>query len=200
MNKFTLNIIRKLQLASKFSVLSLAFLSSYSSAKNDTGISTPLKLCVSCHGEKGFSNIEGVPNLAGQKMGYLTQEIKKLRDSVRYDPIVTPLLKGITDEQSDQLAMHFANLVNTTPASKTENMAGKHVRARCIACHGMSGITVNELWPNLAGQNKKYLEKQLLDFKSGKRTSPIMQVIASELNEQQIKDVAEYFSQQAAHP
>ena len=37
-----------------------------------------------------------------------------------------------------------------------------------------------------------------MSFKNGQRKSPIMEVIASELNNEQIKNVAEYFSQQPA--
>ena len=74
----------------------------------------------------------------------------------------------------------------------------KNVRAYCISCHGKHGITVNEEWPNLAGQQKDYLQKQLLAFRDGTRNGPIMQVIAKELNEAQIEAVAEYYSQLSA--
>jgi cytochrome c553 len=59
----------------------------------------------------------------------------------------------------------------------------------------MTGKTVNETWPNLAGQNSEYLFKQLMDFSTEKRKSMIMNVIASELNEQQMKEVSKYYEQ-----
>ena len=59
----------------------------------------------------------------------------------------------------------------------------------------MNGITVSSIWANLAGQKEGYLKKQLLDYKYGRREHPIMQVIAGELSDQQIADVAKYYSQ-----
>jgi cytochrome c553 len=59
----------------------------------------------------------------------------------------------------------------------------------------MTGISVTGLWPNIAGQQAGYLKKQLLDYKSGLRVHTSMQVIAGELTEQQIIDVAEYYAE-----
>ena len=126
------------------------------------------------------------------------------KGGTRKNPLMSPIAKNLSNEQIIQLANYFSKQVNTseTNASKEntdENIAGKHVRARCVSCHGMQGFTVNDMWPNIAGQKKSYLETQLLAFKSGQRESPIMAVIAKELTKQQIADVAEYFSQQPAN-
>lgn len=67
-------------------------------------------------------------------------------------------------------------------------------RAYCISCHGMDDSPVNTEWPTIAGQKSAYLEKQLLAFKSGSRHSPLMNVIARNLTDQQIRDVAKYYS------
>lgn len=64
----------------------------------------------------------------------------------------------------------------------------------CLACHRNDGNSLNEGWPNLAGQHAKYLEKQLLDYKSKKRSSPMMEPIASGLSADDIKQIARYFS------
>ncbi len=154
--------------------------------------------CTGCHGDKGVSIISTQPNLAGQKQGYLAQQLTKFRDDQRKNPIMTAIASQLTDQQIQRLASHFSKQTNPKLASLRQNVAGQHVRARCVSCHGMQGFTVNQEWPNLAGQQKNYLSQQLLDFKSGQRQSPIMQVIANELNQQQITDVAEYYSQQKA--
>lgn len=65
---------------------------------------------------------------------------------------------------------------------------------QCVACHGEKGITSNPQFPNLAGQNATYLEMQLNDFKSGKRNDPIMSPIAKTLSDQDIADLALYYS------
>lgn len=167
-------------------------------ANEQSNIDNLAKACITCHGQKGISTDKTFPNLAGQKQGYLNQEIKAFRDGKRDNPQMLPFVNSLSDDDITQLARYFSQQKNDTKASETYNKKGENVRARCISCHGMKGITVTELWPNLAGQQAKYLQKQLHAFKSGKRQSPIMQVIAQELTDKQIEAVAEYYSQQAA--
>jgi len=64
----------------------------------------------------------------------------------------------------------------------------------CVACHGAAGISSNELWPNIAGQKKDYLIKQLTAFQSGERKDPMMSPIAANLSKEDIVAVATYFS------
>ena len=71
---------------------------------------------------------------------------------------------------------------------------GKAKAAICIACHGPKGISLSPIWPNLAGQKEKYLIKQLKDFKSGKRKEPTMAPIIATLTEEDIKNLAAYYS------
>ncbi|MEY2862935.1 MAG: putative cytochrome c4 [Pseudomonadota bacterium] len=64
----------------------------------------------------------------------------------------------------------------------------------CAACHGADGNSGSPTFPRLAGQNAKYIYKQLMDFKSGARKNAIMSVQAANLTEQQMANVAVYFS------
>ena len=76
--------------------------------------------------------------------------------------------------------------------------AGKTKSAACAACHGADGNSgVNPLWPKLAGQHPKYIKKQLHDFKAGKRKDGTMAPMAAPLTDQDIEDLAAYFSSQA---
>ena len=68
----------------------------------------------------------------------------------------------------------------------------------CFACHGVNGISPNNLWPNLAGQKKEYLVKQLHDFRSGYRKNPIMEPFVKILTDKDIEEVAQYFSEMKA--
>jgi cytochrome c553 len=75
--------------------------------------------------------------------------------------------------------------------------AGQTKSAVCAACHGNDGNSpANPIWPKLAGQHPKYIEKQLKDFKSGDRTDPTMIGMVAPLNEQDMADLAAYFSSQ----
>src|SRR5579863_57485 len=74
--------------------------------------------------------------------------------------------------------------------------AGKNKAAACGACHGTDGNSVSGQFPKLAGQNASYIAAQLSNFKSGKRQNPIMSGQAASLSDQDIQDVAAYFSSQ----
>lgn len=65
---------------------------------------------------------------------------------------------------------------------------------RCLECHGRQGISEDLRIPNHAGQFAGYLIKQLQDFKSGKRQHEIMTVMAEDLGNTEIIDIASYFS------
>jgi len=152
--------------------------------------------CIACHGDKGVSDNDMWPNLAGQQRDYLAKEMRAFRDGERTDRgMPAALLKGVSDNQILALADYYSAMQQAKPATVEEGSPGKNVRANCVACHGMTGNTVTSIWPNLSAQKEGYLKKQLLDYKSGKRRHPIMDVIASELTEQQLADVAKYYSQ-----
>lgn len=76
---------------------------------------------------------------------------------------------------------------------------GKKAIAVCVSCHQADGsgkhVEDGESWPRLAGLNAEYIAKQLRDFKSGSRGNATMRPFASMLDQQQIVDVAAYYSQ-----
>jgi cytochrome c553 len=76
--------------------------------------------------------------------------------------------------------------------------AGKAKSAACAGCHGADGNSMNPMWPTLAGQHPDYIAKQLAEFKSGVRVDPTMAGMAAPLSEQDMADLAAYFSSQQA--
>lgn len=80
-------------------------------------------------------------------------------------------------------------------AQSSINMeAVKNLVITCTGCHGAEGISANPLWPNLAGQKKDYLSKQILAFKTSERKDPLMNPIAASIAEKDIELIAEYYS------
>lgn len=76
---------------------------------------------------------------------------------------------------------------------------GKVKSPSCVFCHGPTGIAVNPSYPNLNGQNAQYLFQSMQDYKNGNRKGPLaemMQAQLSRLNEQDLKDIAAYYSEQ----
>ncbi len=72
--------------------------------------------------------------------------------------------------------------------------AGEDKAVLCASCHGAEGISDYHLWPNLAGQNRKYLELQLRAYRNGGRYDPWMSPIAALLTDEDIRNLAAYFS------
>ena len=72
--------------------------------------------------------------------------------------------------------------------------AGKAKAATCFACHGADGNAVDPQYPRLAGQYQAYLEQVLHEYKDGRRNNAIMKGFAATLSDQDIEDVAAYFS------
>lgn len=84
-----------------------------------------------------------------------------------------------------------AEVLAEAPAQKS---AEQTINTVCAACHGADGNSAITLNPKLAGQHPEYLEKQLTEFKSGKRANAVMSGMAAGLSEQEIKDIAAYFA------
>lgn len=80
----------------------------------------------------------------------------------------------------------------TAPALLAQDAAT--LSASCVACHGSNGKSNNPLWPNLAGQQNKYLAEQLRQFRDGRRQDSTMNDIAKSLDDQQIDTLADFFA------
>jgi cytochrome c553 len=78
--------------------------------------------------------------------------------------------------------------------------AGKDKAVSCGACHGADGNSVNPTWPSLAGQSATYIVDQLKAFKKGSRSNVLMNAQVLSLSDEDMADVAVYFSEQPAAP
>jgi cytochrome c553 len=78
--------------------------------------------------------------------------------------------------------------------------AGQAKAATCMACHGMDGNSANPEWPALAGQHSSYIIKQLKHFKAGERQNALMNPMAMILSDQDMEDLAAYYSSQTLKP
>ena len=69
----------------------------------------------------------------------------------------------------------------------------------CIGCHGIPGYKSGfpEVYrvPMIGGQSAKYIEGALKAYRKGERKHPSMMGIAASMSDQDIADVAAYYSQ-----
>jgi len=161
------------------------------------------KLCEVCHATTSDSS---VPTLAGQHQRYLTQQIEAYKYGRRDDPIMKVIaLRLSNQDEINNITAYYASLPReprlTTVAKDTE--LGEKVyqeQYQCAACHGAQGEgnpTASPAIPKLAGQNKDYIVKRLMDFQKqhemGQQDNPMVDA-ASQLNIVDIFSVAEYLN------
>lgn len=80
------------------------------------------------------------------------------------------------------------------PVFTQDARSGRELAQKCVVCHGSDGIAVAPNAPNLAGENAAYIVTQLQAFRSGKRKHEQMSLIASDLEDDEIKDLAKWYS------
>ncbi|AQS35355.1 cytochrome c553 [Shewanella psychrophila] len=101
------------------------------------------------------------------------------------------------------LALSVLACISSPAMAEGNAEAGKTKAIVCSACHGVDGNSMIDMYPKLAGQQATYLIKQLHDFRSAAKTGgkegrndPIMGGMALMLSDQDIEDVAAYYSSQ----
>ena len=94
-----------------------------------------------------------------------------------------------------------ATPVAAAPAFKPDPAKGQAIATNvCAACHAIDGSRGSPANPILMAQHPEYLVKQLQEFKSGKRNNPIMKGFASTLSEDDMKNVAAFYSSKLGKP
>jgi YVTN family beta-propeller protein len=96
------------------------------------------------------------------------------------------------------LVATMAAALSGSAFAKGDAAVGQRKAVMCASCHGPSGISPTDAFPNLAGQGYTYLVTQLKAFRDGKRTAQLMNAMAKSLSDKDIEDFAAYFSTQKA--
>jgi cytochrome c553 len=98
------------------------------------------------------------------------------------------------------MALVYASIGSAAEAAhapKPDLERGKQIATTvCVACHGADGNSPTPANPILAGQHGGYIALQLASFKSGARSSPIMQGMAAGLSPDDMRNLGAYFEAQ----
>jgi cytochrome c553 len=146
--------------------------------------------CLACHGAEGISDYDVWPNLAGQNTEYLAKQMRDFRTGHRHDPWMSPMAGPLSDQDIDDIAVYFSSVTGLTGGPNSAPPPAM----TCAACHSARAGETNPLWPSLAGQNQRYLAKQLRDFRDGRRTDPAMTPMAIALSDQDIEALAAFYA------
>jgi len=165
-------------------------------------------VCGACHGADGNSTASNYPSLAGQTPEYINKQLHDFKSGARKNAIMAPNVTKLSAADMLNLAAYFAAQKPKSRLAKDATLVAEGKRIymggnaasgvpACASCHGPSGEGVPVQFPRLAGQQAKYVQSQLLGFRSGDRSNDggkMMQVIARKMTDQEMRAVAEYLS------
>jgi len=98
------------------------------------------------------------------------------------------------------LGLFAASVVFSSAYAADLARAEEIVQGQCFICHGMEGESSSPVFPRLAGQHAAYIERQLRDYKSGRRVSSAMQPMVAELNNSDFKALGAWFASRQPQP
>lgn len=197
----TINISCLTRLAAPL-ILSL-FMAQSALAEDESEVGKELAYsCLGCHGIDGYRNAYPsyrVPKLGGQKAAYLVIALKGYRDGSRSHPTMVAQADSLSDQQIEAVAAYLAGLGGDTVAAGGSDAAAAEksrpeAAQACVACHGPNGVSVNAIWPTIAGQHEDYLLQALKKYRDGTRTDPLMTAQAKLLAEEDLEILARYFA------
>jgi|GEM_PF-864898 len=200
----------------------------------DAQVKDALQNCYQCHGVGGVSVIPTRPNIAGQKSEYIRRQLLAFKKTasqtpqdrdgdvddgpkdttilVRTDPVMEHMAAGLPDQLVAPIADAVSQLAcdgGAPKAARKNPPLRPPVRPRaanaCVVCHGADGIGVQDQVPNLAGQHRAYLRRQLLLIRETAwgaqpregeawRNHPIMEAKVARLKIADIDAVARYYA------
>jgi len=101
------------------------------------------------------------------------------------------------------VAASFASAQQPAASTGNPDAAKAHI-SMCTGCHTIPGYQASfpRVYhvPMISGQSAKYIEAALAAYKKGERNHPTMKVIAEGLTDQQIADLAAYYSARGSEP
>lgn len=153
--------------------------------------------CLGCHGIEGYRNAYPsfrVPKLGGQKATYLEVALKGYRAGTREHPTMQGQAMSLSDQEIQDVAAYLSSINDDSVAAGGTQGASFDKAAACAACHGQNGISVNAMWPTLAGQHEDYLVHAIRQYKDGTRKDPVMSAQAAMIAEEDIPLLAAYFA------
>ncbi|MBT3700922.1 MAG: c-type cytochrome [Alphaproteobacteria bacterium] len=175
--------------------------------------------CQNCHGDQGVSNKPEIPNIGGQRLGYLANQLRAFQkdksinthlfgSSMRSEKIMLQSAKNLTPKNKLDIAAYYASLNCGGENNKGTSAPDQPESAKvCIACHGNNGNSISQMVPRLAGQKKVYLVNELRSFRmtkgnsssfrfNNRRHHQLMSAIAGPLTNVEMRELAVWFSSQ----
>jgi cytochrome c553 len=157
-------------------------------------------ICSACHGLKGVPVDKSTPIIWGQNAGYLYLQFRDFQKGARTAEPMATVAKSVVKQDALALAEYFA----TRPWPKTGAPAPSPADAEtaktaiksvmCTSCH-LEQFQGDSSVPRLAGQERDYLDKTMMDFRNRTRANnPGMSDLMNTITPEQIAAVASYLA------
>ena len=174
-------------------------------------------ICANCHGLYGQAASGGnsafSPKLTPQSKDYLVARLNAYRSGAIQHPQMSLIAQMISEQDIENVSAWYASIpvtimggaanqqegVGGNDGSTAKAAAGKTIASQiCSNCHGLDGQAVasgnSSIVPSLTAQQKEYMILRLREYKSGKIADPLMSPIAKALSDQDIENVATWYS------
>src|SRR5258708_4378800 len=126
-------------------------------------------MCDACHGQNGVpTDPKTIPIIWGQQQSYLVKQLRDYRNGERDNPIMSPIAKGLAQEDLRKIAAYFA--AKSWPASRATAAPASPPNgiAQCQPCH-QPNFEGGPPAPRLAGLSYEYLVATMRDFATEER-------------------------------
>lgn len=176
--------------------------------------------CLTCHGE----NAQGMdamasPRLANIGYGYIVKQLSDFADDKRIGSgmgiVMNTFAKALSEQDRRDVAAYVSSIKAEPELSNLQELkdsgqiigesykgahivqAGKGKIPACTSCHDYNGRGVDPIFPKIGQQKYVYLVNQLFSLRDGSRANDpaaMMRVVAKEMTDEDIYDVATYLS------
>jgi cytochrome c553 len=163
-------------------------------------VKTKAQICASCHGESGVPGDPAIPVIWGQNEGYLYLQLRDIKRGVRKVEVMGPILESLEKSDLQALAAYFSTRswpdLAQPSASDADARSALLANASigCTGCHFTDYKSAGSV-PRLAGQQRTYLAKTMLDFRTGIRANnPGMTDLMNAADPAELTALASYLS------
>ena len=169
-------------------------------AQAQDAIEAKAKVCAACHGENGIPQLKTTPVIWGQNTGYMFLQLRDFQSGARKNDLMSPIAATLAKEDLLPLAEYFSKQKwpNLQQPSAPDDVAAKAQSAvasvGCIGCH-LDHFQRDGTTARLAGQHQDYLQKTMMDFRTGARgNNPGMSDLMKATSPEAITALSQYLA------
>ena len=79
-------------------------------------------VCAACHGANGVSVADNIPNLAGQRVAYLENQLRALKSGTRKNAVMNAMAAQLSADDIVNVAAYFGSLQTSAAAAKSDQL------------------------------------------------------------------------------